>query len=288
MKHALIFILSHMPVLLFSNWELLLEQYHHAMSENTYQVLMKQYQDFNAGKAPIIADPRIKEISIQECNEELVDVKTVRHPRITVMDGQELVEAHASVEDIDPRSPQHSKMRKGVFECLTRMITELDRLAPLFGYEPGDLEIRLFEGLRDIATQKQLFDTTLESIMKNNPTMTHEEAYRETSQWVSPYINNVPVHTTGAAIDIHLWNKKTHTFCDMGRFNRDTVAPTFTNYNLLTPQQCKNRLLFTIAATQAGLTNYVYEFWHFSYGDRYASYWRESHPALRSAIYGSV
>lgn len=49
-----------------------------------------------------------------------------------------------------------------------------------------------------------------------------------------------------------------------------------------------NRLMFMLAATEAGLTNYVYEWWHWSYGDRYAAYWRESDVAMRSALYGSV
>lgn len=36
--------------------------------------------------------------------------------------------------------------------------------------------------------------------------ISREEAESEASKWVSPYKNNVPVHSTGAAIDIRLWD----------------------------------------------------------------------------------
>ena len=71
-------------------------------------------------------------------------------------------------------------VRQSVFDALVRMIAELDTLAPSFNFKAGDLEIRLFEGLRDMATQKELFETTMTEIMKSNPTMSPEEAYQET------------------------------------------------------------------------------------------------------------
>ena len=43
-----------------------------------------------------------------------------------------------------------------------------------------------------------------------------------------------------------------------------------------------------MAATKAGLTNYIYEYWHFSYGDRYAAFWQEEDASKRVAHYGSV
>ena len=205
------------------------------------------------------------------------------------MDGEELLKAHYCAEDIDPRSENYSKMRKSVFLALERMIIELDQLAPFFGYTPGDLEIRVFEGLRDMATQKELFDTCLAGILKNNPEISQEAAYQETSKWISPYINNVPTHTTGAAIDMHLFNNTTNSFCNMGRFNRGIVGPTFMHHNSLTEEQCNNnRLLFLMAATKADLTNYVYEFWHDSMVKIDAAYWRETNPELCIAIYNSL
>ena len=278
------------PTVLISNrWEQLLEQYKTGMDKNTYQLLVKQYKEFASGKSPAIANPIIKQIEIKECGEPLIDLKSVNNARIGVMDGDLLIKAHSFKEDIDPRGEKYSFVRKGVYAALCRMVKELDNLAPNFGYEPGDLEIKLFEGLRDLTTQKQMFDEKLASLRSKNPELTEQEAYEETCKWVSPYINNVPTHSTGAAVDIALYCKKTCKFCDMGRFNTSgSAAPTFSDDSKLSIEQKKNRLLFLISATRAGLTNYLNEFWHFSYGDKYDAYWRESDSQKRFAKYNSV
>lgn len=100
--------------------------------------------------------------------------------------------------------------------------------------------------------------------------------------------NNIPVHSTGAAIDIRLWDTKNEQFVDMGSFGViwgvNASAPTFSED--LTDEQKSNRLFALIAATQAGLVNYSYEYWHFSYGDRYASFWKKK--SYKKAMYGPV
>lgn len=258
-----------------ANWQGDLDVYRATMGEQAYALLSKQYQAFACGQSLAIADPIIKQIPIVENYEQVVDVVSMHHDRIAVMNDEELLLAHECADDIDTRSPQHGTMRSSLFYALESMIKELDKLAVDFGYEVGFLEIKVFEGLRDLATQKELFNSKMEIIMANNPGMMHEQAYAETSKWVSPYIDNVPPHSTGGAIDIHLWNNATQSFCDMGRFNKGgSVAPTFSTDTAINKEQQKNRLLFLIAATRAGLTNYSFEFWHFSLGDRYAAYWR--------------
>ena len=259
-----------------ANWQGDLELYRAKMGEQTYELVMKQYQAFEIGQSLAIADPIIKQIPIIENYEPVVDVASMHHHRITVMNDADLLLAHECIEDIDARSPEHSKMRASLFYALESMIKELDKLAVDFGYEVSFLEIKVFEGLRDLTTQKELFDSKMVIIMADNPGMTHEQAYSETSKWVSPYIDNVPPHSTGGAIDIHLWNDVTQSFCDMGRFNKGgSIAPTFSTDVRINEEQQKNRLLFLIAATRAGLTNYSFEFWHFSLGDRYAAFWRD-------------
>lgn len=49
-----------------------------------------------------------------------------------------------------------------------------------------------------------------------------------------------------------------------------------------------NRLLLLVAAAQAGLVNYCYEWWHFSHGDRYAQFWQEANADKRIAVYDAV
>ncbi len=267
----------------------LITQYSAKLDPRTTEQLLHYQTAFTAGTAPKIADPRIKAIAIVESHEPLVDLTTANCARIRALADTELAAAHQCPEDIDPRGPGYAKMRTSVFTALVRLITELDRLAPAFGYAPNTLEIHLFEGLRDLATQKELFDAKLASLRKEKPQLSFEEAYQETCTWVSPYQNNVPTHSTGAAIDILLWNRATKSYCDMGRFNvGGSGAPTFSDAPEVTDLQKRNRIFLIAAAIRAGLTNYLYEFWHFSVGDRYAAYWTTPAGQVPVARYNSL
>ncbi len=264
-------------------WLHLFERHKNHISPHTFYLVLEQYQSFKRNDCPTIADPKIIKIPIIECGEELIDVSKANHPRISVMNEEELILAHQCPEDIDPRSSGHIFVRKSVYKSFVRMLDELDRLSPLFEYEAGDLCIKVFEGLRDLETQKILFDKCLHSIMQKNSSLTYAQAYNQTCTWVSPYINNVPTHSTGAAVDFHVWSNKKQQFCSMGRFNvGNSSAPTFSDS--LTEEQITNRFLLIIAATEAGLTNYVYEWWHYSHGDRYACYWQTASNAWYNSL----
>ncbi|MCC2647124.1 MAG: putative peptidase vanX D-ala-D-ala dipeptidase [Rickettsiaceae bacterium] len=126
--------------------------------------------------------------------------------------------------------------------------------------------------------------------MKVSSNLTLEAAQKEASKWVSPTKDNIPVHSTGAAVNIRLYDEVNKAFIDMGTFGviwgiNDSV-PTFSLE--ITNAQITNRLLLLVAATKAGLINYPYEYWHFSSGDRYAVYWTEPNSSNRNAIYGSI
>jgi len=257
-----------------SEWNTLIERYKDLMGEQTYVLINKQYQAFSTGISPKISHLDIKAIPIVEEDEPLVNINGGKEKRICSLEGDLLVQAHTYPHDVDPRSKRYAYVRAGVYQALSRMIKELDRLAPSFGYQAGDLHIMLFEGTRDLATQKELFDTKCSHIMRENPQLSYEQAYEETCCWVSPYINNTPVHSTGAAVDIALYDAYTKQFCSMGRFNTSGLgAPLFSEDPHLTAEQKKHRMLFLIAATRAGLVNYSYEYWHYSYNDRYSLYW---------------
>lgn len=268
------------------SWDMLIESKKENISINSYQIIRNQYKSFASGNAPKIVDPRIKNISIVECYECAVDVNAIPNRRITMLPNPDSTFASP---DCNSGLPSASKIRKTVFRNLERMLQELDRLAPLFGYEPEQIDIKVFEGLRDISTQEKLFNNKYQEIKINNTLMSDAEIFAETCKWVSPVINNVPVHSTGAAIDIRLWDNKKDEFLDLGKFGviwgKNNHAPTFSSD--LSAEQKNNRLLMICAATQAGLINYCYEFWHYSSGDRYASYWTQPEQE-RIAIYGSI
>lgn len=268
-----------------TEWRALFAQYKDLLSETS--IVREQYAAYKSSSAPTIADLRIKEIPIYENGEELVNLKEISVDRIEMLPDPSSPFEGPSVNS---GLPSASKMRVGVFIKLQRMLEVLDELSIRFGYTPGQISIKVFEGLRDLNTQKALFEKKLKEIQALHPEFTLEMAEQETAKWVSPYRNNVPVHSTGAAVDIRLWDNKKGDFVDMGSFGviwgvNKNVA-TFSED--ISDKQKQNRLYCLLAAEKAGLTNYVYEFWHFSSKDRYAVYWNEPDQHQRRALYGSV
>lgn len=264
MKKILLFTLILLPPCFGFTWNELTEQHNNTIIRHQY-----------LSGSPKIADPKIKEISIEEGDEEFVDLRILNCKRIYMMPDPSFPFEGATYNS---GLPNASKMRARVFAGLQIMLQALDELAQDFGYKKGQIDIQLFEGLRDLETQKMLFDQKLEEILRSNPDLTLEMAEQETSKWVSPYKNNVPVHSTGAAIDIRLWDNQNNCFLDMGTFGviwgPNEHAATFSE-NIRDDQKL-HRLYCLLAAEKAGLTNYSYEFWHFSSGDRYDLYWKQA------------
>lgn len=267
------------------NWNEILESHHELLSDKS--IVIRQYEAISKSEAPAIVDSRIKEIPICENHEELIDLRLLKVERISMMP-----QPNSPFEGpvFNSGLPNASKMRELVFLKLQEMIDQLDKLAIHFGYQPGQIDILVFEGLRDLGTQKMLYDKKLEEILLFNPDMNFEMAEKETAKWVSPVKNNTPVHSTGAAVDIRLWDNKNSCFLDLGPFGviwgDSQLAPTFSEG--IADTQKHNRLYCLIAAERADLTNYVYEWWHFSFGDRYDVYWKDQHGQEKVALYGSV
>lgn len=270
-------------------WQEIFKQKSFLLQDTPGCLIMEQYQAFVAGRAPTIAVPVIKQIPIVENNEPLIDIKNMHHPRITMLPDHPEGRPFAS-SDYNAGLPNSSKIRQGVWLRLEKTLAYLDELAPAFGFKPGQVEIKVFEGLRDLATQAKLFAEIVTEIKNNNSLLNDEAVEFEAAKFVSPVKNNIPVHSTGAAVDIRLWNTYTNEFVDMGLFGiiwvQNNAFPLFTE-NIPTEQKM-NRLYFLLAATKAGLIGYIYEHWHFSCGDRYAAYWTENDESRRCAVYGAI
>ena len=109
-------------------------------------------------------------------------------------------------------------------------------------------------------------------------------AYQEAAKFVSPFIDNIPTHATGAAIDISLFSVNNKKLIDMGKFDvifgPNDQQETFSENT--SEDQSNNRLMLLSAATRAGLVNYGFEWWHYSYGDKMWAYVKKQ----KAAIYG--
>lgn len=269
------------------SWDTCIAEKKALLTESHYQLILSQYKAYAEKTSPTIVDARIKNIAIEESGEQLVDVQMQHHDRISMLSRPTHV---FSSPDHNSGLPSASKMRRSLWLKLLTMIEKLDNTAKDFGFSPGQMNIKVFEGLRDIATQEKLFTNKCNEIKEAHPLFSDDEIFSEAVKWVSPVRNNVPVHSTGGAVDIRIWDNKNNCFLDVGSFGvvwgKNPNAPTFSED--LSNEQKNNRLYQLIAATQAGLTNYSYEYWHFSTGDRYASFWNERDPAKRKAIYSSI
>jgi D-alanyl-D-alanine dipeptidase len=268
-----------------NSWRTILDSKKNLLKSNNTTLIGKQFVAFNESMTPKIADPVIKSIRIIENNEILVDLNKTEDKRISMMPkpGSPFLSPN-----YNSGFDNSSKMRLSLYEKLEKMLVHLDELAQDFGYQPGQVGIKVFEGLRDLDTQNTLFENKKKEIAQARPELKEEELEAETCKWVSPVKNNIPVHSTGAAVDIRLWDNKIEEFVDMGLFGviwgANPNAPTFSEN--ISEAQKYNRLYCLMAAEKAGLTNYSYEFWHFSYNDRYASYWQEMEASKRCAAYG--
>jgi D-alanyl-D-alanine dipeptidase len=213
-----------------------------------------------------ISDPKVKNIQMKESQEDFVDLLTLDDPRLK------------SITALNPKYENiyagYSKVRAGLYQKLLLMLDNL----------PNDIGVVYFEGFRPLTKQKEYFDKVFKETflsIKNK-----ELAYQETAKLVSPFIENIPTHCTGAAIDISLFkikNGKT-LLLDMGKsdviFGINTQHETFSTN--ITYQQRINRLLLLKTAINSGLVNYGYEWWHYSYGDKAWAYVKGE----KTAIYG--
>lgn len=234
-----------------------------------------QFHRYLSGRCPKIADPEIRGFWTSSPEESWVDLTEQDSERLCMMPTPGTPFAGP---DFNSGFPHASRMRASVVAALGRMVGFLDELAPAFGKAPESVSIRVFEGFRDLDTQARLFHEQVDRIRAENPGMATADAESEASRWISPVKNNVPVHSTGLAVDIRLWHQPADAYIDLGVFGviweTNPGAPTFSENT--SPRQKVNRFYCLLAAERAGLLNYPFEFWHFSVDDAYSRWFQKN------------
>ena len=246
--------------------------------QSPFSVLGKQQMDIVSGLCPVIQDPRIKQIPINENNENLVDINEMNHPLVQMLPTPTFP---FSSPDLNAGFECSSFVRKSLFERLVALAENVDKM------RPGTI-VKVFEGLRDCNTQNKLFETMCERVQEKYPDLSKPEIQKLAEKYVSKS-DSVPVHSTGACVSLRLFDKASETFLDMGKFGYlwfDKLENNEANmYSAnLTSEQKANRSLLLSCACLSGLINYPYEWWHFSFGDRYFCYYTNN----PRAVYGSL
>lgn len=148
---------------------------------------------------------------------------------------------------------------------------------------PAGFAMLIKETLRPAELQQRLYARHLRELATRFPNMREEQRLEMASHFIAP--PDVAGHPTGGAVDL--------TLCDLDGYERDmgcaydadetaSNGACFSFCTSITPEAQNNRqILFSALETQ-GLINYPFEWWHWSYGDKY---WAAISGA-RHAIYG--
>lgn len=221
-------------------------------------------------KIVLIADPKVLAIPIHENHEPLVDLV---HQREIAYGPPPLL----------PNNTNYTKVRKTIYDKLIKAQAML----------PDGLKFCLYEGYRSFELQQKIFQERYDSLHKENPQLTHQQIFIESTKFVSPVINldgsiNIPPHSTGAAIDVYLLDKQGQAV-DMGIHLDDTYADLKgiyckTNSQVISEEAKEFRKIMGEVLRAVGFVNYPTEYWHWSYGDRYWAY--QTHEKF--ALYNTV
>ncbi len=164
------------------------------------------------------------------------------------------LEKHPKFADM-PRTP---RVRQSVAQMLARAADSL----------PHGTDISIIEGFRPLHQQRFMYEH-----LKSEFAARHPEWAKATLHWITNTMSAPPddpcppPHSTGGAVDLTLMHMETHTLLDMtSPFEMDDKsAPS--GLPGLSEEAQRNRHLLFQALESVGLTNYLGEWWHWSYGD---------------------
>lgn len=212
-----------------------------------------------------INDKRILNVKVEDNGEKLVDILDL--PKI-YLPSQIVIEDEKEREEMEDTTTPY--LREGVKEKLKRVIDNL----------PNGYGILLREGYRDYDVQKGLFKEYYDEFKEKYPELSEEELVKKTSIYVSDPDLFSP-HVTGGAIDLALVDKD-RRMLNLGQWLENPESANF-DYKELSNEQRENRDLLKSLMINQGFVNYPYEWWHYSYGDKYWGYVKG-----KAAIYDTV
>lgn len=145
--------------------------------------------------------------------------------------------------------------------------------------------IQVIEGWRAPLIQRRMYGAVWRQFSTKYPDKSHAALTRLVNQFSAPMNSRVPPpHTTGGAMDVTLTDLDGQLQNLHGPFHWQDDASFPFDAAGLSDEARRNRDLLSDAMTQAGLTNYPMEYWHWSYGDQGWAY-RGGHL---HALYGPI
>ena len=171
--------------------------------------------------------------------------------------GEPLVD----LRDFCPHVVLHSGCLPFLRETVAGMVNEVqDRL-------PNGLTLTVGTALRTLPMQRGIRENFTKEMSEKHPEWSRATLARMLNRMVAPPDDvSPPPHVTGGALDVGLVGMDGETLDFTSPIEGWESAPTY--YYKLSEAARVNRLLLIGAMEGAGLTNYVGEWWHWSYGDQ--------------------
>ncbi len=154
--------------------------------------------------------------------------------------------------------------------------------------DTADVDLHFEDAFRPVGVQEGLFKRRVAWTKADHPDWTDEQIITE-AQSKTAVKPRLASHKGGAAADARLRDRATNELLDFGHEYPDGGALVFPRTPFITAEQWRNRQLFQVAAGLSGLTLYVGEDWHVSYGDNLGSL--DEHGQVRPdyvAQYGPI
>jgi len=190
---------------------------------------------------------KLRAVPVEDNREPLLDPRTLsqrihfaeKHPKFVGM----------------PRTP---RVRQSVAE----------KLAQAAGALPDGVDLVIIEGFRPLAQQRFMYEEIKADFARHHPEWNKATLHRITNTMSAPPDDPCPPpHTTGGAVDLSLFRVNSGDWLDMtSPFEMDETSAPGDTPGLSAEAQANRRLLFG-ALEPTGLTNYLGEWWHWSYGD---------------------
>lgn len=198
-------------------------------------------------------DPRILNVKVIDNGEPLENILDI--PNI-YLPSQTNIEEEKRKDMCDTKTPY---LRKIVKEKLKRAIKNL----------PKGYGILLREAYRNYEVQMEWFLKIYLKLHQKYPELKQDDIYKESVKYATDPDVYSP-HVTGGAIELALLDRN-RELLDVGQWIEESEAKHF-NYKGLNKEQKKNRELLKKVMEEQGFVNYPYEWWHYSYGDKYWGY----------------
>ncbi len=208
-------------------------------------------------------------------------------PLVVNLEVRESNERFIAIPKSDPRLVVDETADLGYVNEFVARQTVVGKLIEVSRLLPEGISLSVKETYRPLSFQEFIFNRRAKRLgnMAVHSNKSESEIYEITAQFIAP--PEVAGHPTGGAVDVSLIDADGNEL-DMGcNYDEDEETSSgrcFSFSSKISAVAVRNRQLLFGYMEQSGFVNYPYEWWHWSYGDKY---WAaiKKRP---NAIYGAV